>query len=65
MTQSSNSVDLVFGASGYVGSNLVPFLLAQGRRVRAASGQSRPSRTSTIGTRFRSTPTSGAATRAD
>lgn len=30
-------VSLVFGASGYIGSNLVPFLLALGRRVRAVS----------------------------
>src|SRR5210317_238223 len=28
---------LVFGASGYIGSNLVPFLVARGQRVRAAS----------------------------
>lgn len=30
-------LDLVFGASGYIGSNLVPFLVAEGRRVRATS----------------------------
>jgi uncharacterized protein YbjT (DUF2867 family) len=29
--------DLVFGASGYVGANLVPFLAGDGRRVRAAA----------------------------
>jgi uncharacterized protein YbjT (DUF2867 family) len=29
--------DLVFGASGYIGSNLTPFLLAEGRAVRASS----------------------------
>jgi uncharacterized protein YbjT (DUF2867 family) len=34
---SSAKVDLVFGASGYIGSNLVPFLLEDGRRVRAVS----------------------------
>src|SRR5210317_1666748 len=28
---------LVFGASGYIGSNLVPFLVARGQRVRAVS----------------------------
>lgn len=30
-------ITLVFGASGYIGSNLVPFLRRQGRRVRAVS----------------------------
>ncbi len=30
-------IELVFGASGYIGSNLVPFLVAGGRRVRASS----------------------------
>ena len=29
--------DLVFGASGYIGSNLAPFLLGEGRHVRASS----------------------------
>ena len=39
MTQNESSakVDLVFGASGYIGSNLVPFLRNDGRRVRAVS----------------------------
>ncbi|HYQ99429.1 MAG TPA: NAD-dependent epimerase/dehydratase family protein, partial [Casimicrobiaceae bacterium] len=31
------STVLVLGASGYVGSNLVPFLAARGHAVRAAS----------------------------
>ena len=30
-------LDLVFGASGYIGSNLTPFLLEEGRHVRASS----------------------------
>lgn len=32
-----NGVTLVFGASGYIGSNLVPFLVKHGDRVRAVS----------------------------
>ncbi|MCX2982902.1 SDR family oxidoreductase [Halieaceae bacterium IMCC14734] len=32
-----DDVTLVFGASGYIGSNLVPFLSARGKRVRAVS----------------------------
>ena len=32
-----NEVTLVFGASGYIGSNLVPFLSARGKHVRAVS----------------------------
>jgi uncharacterized protein YbjT (DUF2867 family) len=35
------AVTVVFGASGYVGSNLVPQLIAAGRRVRAVARQSR------------------------
>ena len=34
---SSQPLELVFGASGYVGSNLTPFLVADGRRVRATA----------------------------
>lgn len=39
MTQQDSSAraDLVFGASGYIGSNLVQFLCQDGRRVRAVS----------------------------
>ena len=32
-----NEVTLVVGASGYIGSNLVPFLTARGKHVRAIS----------------------------
>ena len=38
---SSPSVVVVFGATGYVGSNLVPRLLADGARVRAVGRQRR------------------------
>jgi uncharacterized protein YbjT (DUF2867 family) len=31
------AIDLVFGASGYIGTNLTTFLLAEGRQVRATS----------------------------
>jgi uncharacterized protein YbjT (DUF2867 family) len=34
---SPRDITLVFGASGYIGSNLVPFLCQQGQRVRAVS----------------------------
>ena len=34
---SQPDVSLVFGASGYIGSNLAPFLAARGKRVRAVS----------------------------
>ena len=37
MTQPGTKPDLVVGASGYIGTNLVEFLVAEGRPVRAAS----------------------------
>lgn len=37
MTDELRKPDLVFGASGYIGTNLVEFLLAEGRAVRATS----------------------------
>ena len=37
MTEETPALDLVFGASGYIGTNLVPFLCAEGRRVRATA----------------------------
>jgi uncharacterized protein YbjT (DUF2867 family) len=37
MTQEDKGIDLVVGASGYIGTNLVEHLCAEGRRVRAAS----------------------------
>ncbi|NIV18258.1 MAG: DUF2867 domain-containing protein [Woeseiaceae bacterium] len=37
MTVPATKPDLVFGASGYIGTNLVEFLLAEGRDVRASS----------------------------
>ncbi len=37
MTNETTKPDLVFGASGYIGTNLVEFLLAEGRSVRASS----------------------------
>ena len=36
-TETDGSLYLVFGASGYIGSNLVPFLQKEGVRVRAAA----------------------------
>ena len=37
MTTVADKPVLVFGASGYIGSNLVPWLLARGVKVRAAA----------------------------
>lgn len=37
MATDETKPDLVFGASGYIGTNLVEFLLAEGRKVRATS----------------------------
>jgi uncharacterized protein YbjT (DUF2867 family) len=37
MTADAGPIYLVFGASGYIGSNLVPRLLASGKRVRATA----------------------------
>ncbi len=37
MSQPKEAVEVVFGASGYIGGNLVPFLVGEGRRVRAVS----------------------------
>jgi uncharacterized protein YbjT (DUF2867 family) len=37
MPAANGPLQLVFGASGYIGSNLVPQLLAAGRRVRASA----------------------------
>ena len=37
MTQKDKGIDLVVGARGYIGTNLVEYLHANGRRVRAAS----------------------------
>jgi len=35
--RSHHNITLVFGASGYIGSNLVPFLTTRGKKVRAVS----------------------------
>ena len=37
MSQDARPLSLVFGASGYIGSNLVPALLEAGQRVRATA----------------------------
>lgn len=37
MASDSGKPDLVFGASGYIGTNLVEYLLAEGRQVRASA----------------------------
>jgi uncharacterized protein YbjT (DUF2867 family) len=37
----TDAVTVVFGASGYIGTNLVPHLIAAGHRVRAVARQSR------------------------
>ena len=37
MTAGTGSLHLVFGASGYIGTNLVPRLLESGKRVRASA----------------------------
>src|SRR5512135_982318 len=37
MPGASGPLHLVFGASGYIGTNLVPRLLAAGKRVRASA----------------------------
>lgn len=37
VSEAAEKIDLVFGASGYIGTNLVQFLADEGRRVRASS----------------------------